>query len=73
MSNLFKRFQRLIAAPPLLVGDVLSVDDEMVTVEEPGGGRHVVRGDATVGQRVFFRAGVIEGTAPDLPYGEIDV
>lgn len=73
MSNLFKRFQRLLAAPPLLVGEVLAFEDGVAVVEEPGGGRHNVRGDVTVGDRVFFRAGVVEGPAPTLPYEEITV
>lgn len=73
MSNLFKRFQRLVAGPPLLVGEVIDETDELLTVEEPGGGRHVVRGTATVGSRVFFRGAVVEGPAPDLPVVEIEV
>ena len=73
MSNLFKRFQRLIAAPPLMVGDVLSVDDGVAIVEEPGGARHTVRGDVTVGDRVFFRAGAVEGPAPALPVDFVEV
>ncbi len=73
MSNLFTRFKKLLAAPPLLVGDVLSVDGGVATVEGPGGGRYTARGDVTPGDRVFFRAGAVEGPAPDLTYVEIDV
>lgn len=72
-SNLFKRFQRLLRTPPLLVGEVLSVDNGVATIEEPGGGRQTARGDAAPGDRVFFRAGAIEGPAPDLTYVEIEV
>lgn len=67
MSNSFVRLKRLLAAAPLQVGDVTAVSGTAVTVGEPGGGVVVVRGPATVGQRVYFRDGVIEGLAPDLP------
>jgi len=46
---------------------VLSISGEVAAVELPGGGRLQARGQATVGQRVFVRDGVIEGAAPDLP------
>ena len=66
MSNSFVRLKRLLATAPLQVGNVTAVSGTAVTVEEPGGGIVVVRGAATVGQRVYFRDGVIEGLAPSL-------
>lgn len=65
--NLFKKFLDLIPDPPLLVGDVVAFADGVATIEEPGGGRSQARGTAAVGDRVFFRDGVIEGAAPALP------
>jgi hypothetical protein len=72
-ANLFKRFKDLMPEPPLLVGQVISVGGGIATIEEPGGGLNQARGAATVGQRVFFRDGVIEGVAPSLPLAEIEV
>lgn len=71
--NLFTRFLRLIPQPPLRIGDVTSVMSETVVVSEIGGGLVNVRGEARVGDRVFFRDGAIEGPAPDLPVEEITV
>lgn len=71
--NLFKKFRDLIPEPPLLVGDVVAYADGVATIEEPGGGLSNARGDATVGDRVFFRNGVIEGPAPSLPVELIEV
>lgn len=66
-NNLFRRLQNLLPTPLLLVGDVVSVSDGTAKVQEPGGGVTLVRGTASVGQRVYFRDGVIEGLAPSLP------
>lgn len=72
-TNLFARFLKLIPTAPLLVGEVVDITDGSVTVETLGGGRQVVRGEAAVADKVYFRGGVIEGPAPDLPYYEIEV
>lgn len=72
--NLFKRFQKLIPTYPLRVGTVLSVlDGSEVLIEEVGGAVLTVRGEASVGQRVYFRNSVIEGPAPNLPVEVIEV
>jgi hypothetical protein len=71
--NLYRRFQRLLRTPPLLVGDVLANDAGTATIELPGGGRIQARGDAQQGARVFVRGGVIEGEAPALPIEIIEV
>ena len=73
MSNLFKRFQKLIPTYPLRVGDVIAYADGVATIEEMGG-IATARGEATVGDRVFFRNGVIESnSAPVLTIEIIEV
>ena len=72
MSNLFKRFQDLIPTYPLRVGDVTAYADGVATIQEMGGVAKA-RGEATVGDRVFFRNGAIEGPAPDLTIEIIEV
>lgn len=73
--NLYKQFKALIPDAPLLIGDVVADMGGVYVIEEPGGGRSQARGNAlfAVGDRVFFRDGLIEGTAPDLPVELIDV
>lgn len=73
MLNPYRQLLALIPNPPLLVGDVVAVADGVATIEEPGGGRSQARGNTTVGARVFFRDGVIEGPAPTLPVELIEV
>lgn len=72
MSNLFKRFQALIPTYPLRVGDVIAYDDGVATIQEQSGVA-TARGEAIVGDRVFFRNGAIEGPAPDLTIEIIEV
>ena len=72
MSNLFKRFKALIPTYPLRVGDVIAYDDGVATIQEQSGVANA-RGEATVGDRVFFRNGAIEGPAPDLTIEIIEV
>lgn len=67
MRNLYKAFLDLIPDPALQTGTVTSVSNNIALVELPGGGEIKARGDATVGQKVFVRGGVIEGQAPNLP------
>ncbi len=66
MSNLYKAFAELFAQDPLWVGEVVATNSLGSTVELPDGSRINVRGTATVGSKVFVRAGVIEGPAPDV-------
>ena len=70
--NLFKRFERLLPRNPLRVAEVVSVDGTEVLVEEVGGVRFQVRGEANVGDRVYIRNQVIEGPAPNLPLEVIE-
>ena len=72
MSNLFKRFQLLIPTHPLRVGDVIAYSNGVATIQEQGGVA-TARGEAIVGDRVFFRNGAIEGPAPDLTIEIIEV
>jgi uncharacterized protein YijF (DUF1287 family) len=73
MFNPYKRLLALIPNAPLQVGDVIDYDDGVATIELPGGGIAQARGTTTVGARVFFRDGVVEGTAPDLPIEVIEL
>lgn len=72
-TNLFAQFRRLLPASPLLVGEVISSGSGAVVVELPGGDRVTVRGEATVGTAVFVRAGAVEGPAPMLSGGTIEI
>jgi len=73
MRNLYKALKELLPAPAVQVGTVVAYAGGVATIELPGGGTDQARGDADVGQRVFFRAGAIEGLAPDLPVVTVDV
>lgn len=68
MPNAYREFMALMPDQPLEVGDVTAIAGGVATVTLPGGGVIHARGEATVGQRVFVRAGVIEGVAPTLTY-----
>lgn len=72
-TNLFTRFQKLLRQPPRRVGDVIAYDAGVALIEEAGGGQVQAIGETTVGARVFFRDGVIEGPAPDLTVEIIEV
>lgn len=71
--NLFKQFLGLLPPRPLEVGTVISTAGGMATIELPGGGILQARGDASAGQRVFVRDGLIEGLAPGLTHIEGEV
>ncbi|MGY4106803.1 hypothetical protein [Aeromonas encheleia] len=73
--NLFKRFMELVpGADPLLVGTVTATTSTSTTLEALGGGVVVVRGGGVaIGQKAFYQAGAIVGSAPDLPTYEIEV
>ena len=72
-TNLWKRLKQLLPEDPLLVGTVDSVSTYGAVVELPDGSMVSVRGDATVGQKVFIRGGVIEGLAPSLATSLIEI
>lgn len=68
LFNPWKALQGLVAGQPQQIGDVIDVVGTLATIELPGGALAQARGDnPTIGQRVFFKDGVIEGEAPSLP------
>lgn len=73
MANLYAEFRRLIPVAPLQVGEVVATYTGGATVALQGGGTLRVRGQATVGDRVYLRDGVIESQAPTLTLVEIEV
>ena len=74
MRNLFREFLDLLPPRPLEVGEVSGFDaGGQAVVTLPGGGTLIARGEATLGQRVFVRDGVIEGPAPELEWIEGEV
>lgn len=73
MRNPYQLLRDLLPDPPLQVGTVSAFANGVATVVTPGGGLTTARGDATVGDRVFFRNDLIEGVAPNLPIELIDV
>lgn len=72
-TNLWKRLKEVLPDEPLLIGEVIAVTSYGANVELPDGSNIAVRGDAQVGQKVFVRAGVIEGQAPALSVVEIEI
>ncbi len=73
MPNLLAQFRSLLPGAPLQVGNVLSIDGGVSVIELPDGSTISARGQATIGQRVFVRDSVIEGTAPTLLVEVIDI
>lgn len=71
--NLYKKLKSILPDPPLLVGDVAAFDDGTAIIDLPDGGQVTARGAATVGDRVFVRDGLIEGSAPALSVELIEV
>ena len=72
--NLYRQLRELLPEPALTVATVASTHtDGTVTVTYPGGAQQRVRGDSTVGQNVFVRAGQVEGQAPNLDSVTIEV
>lgn len=68
MPNAYREFMALMPDQPLEVGEVTAVTGGVATVTLPGGGVIQARGAASIGQRVFVRAGAIEGEASTLTY-----
>lgn len=68
MTNIYRQFLDLIPKEPRQVGEVSAIINGVAIVDLMGGGQVQAVGDATIGQRVFVRAGAIEGPAPTLTY-----
>ena len=66
-DNLFSQFRRLVAGPPRLYGEVVATAGDLATIQLPDGSLVQALGTASIGQRVFLRAGVVEASAPALP------
>ncbi len=72
MLNPYKRLIELLPQYPRLIGTVIAVDGGEVLLEQMNGGTVRAVGDGlTIGDKVFFRNGAVEGPAPDLP--EVDI
>jgi hypothetical protein len=73
-TNVYRALLELLPEAPLLIATVATVNaDGTRTIAFPGGGSQQARGEATAGQRVFVRDGLIEGLAPALTPLTIDV
>jgi hypothetical protein len=66
MANLYSVFKALLPETPLLVGVVYSIQAGGCYVTLPSGGRVLAKGEATIGQTVFVKDGIIQGIAPSL-------
>lgn len=73
MPNPYRVFKDLLPESPLLIGTVASSSGDVHVVTLIDGGMLTVRGEGTLGQRVFIRDGVIEGTAPSLTAEVIEI
>lgn len=70
---MFKQLQSLINQPKRIV-TITSVNAEgTCTVESLSGHTSTVIGTGTVGQMVYIQDGRVLGTAPSLPYFELEV
>lgn len=73
MANTYRALVDLLPQRPLLVGDVTALDGDLRVITLPGGTTLRARGDASVGDHVFVRDGVIEGSAPALTVVFVEV
>jgi hypothetical protein len=74
MRNPYTALLRILPQRPLLIGVVESVGSGDALVEILGSGAKIrALGAATVGQRVFVQGGVIQSTAPSLPFYAVTV
>ncbi len=71
--NLYSRLRALFFDDRLEVGSVTATEPGRVTVALPDGSTVSVIGEATVGDRVYIRGGVIEGMAPALTVVDITI
>lgn len=73
-TNLYRQLRELLPEPALTVATVATTHaDGTCTVTYPGGSQQRVRGIGAAEQKVFVRAGQIEGQAPALASVTIEV
>lgn len=75
MSNLFVQFLDLIPKTPRQVATIVSGADGFYTAQLLTGQLIQVKSQSTfaLNAKVFVKDGIIETTAPDLPFIEIEV
>jgi hypothetical protein len=71
--NPYKRLQQLVAGPGTDVGEVVSVETDGAIIELVSGAQIRAQGDATLGDWVYVKGGVIQGPAPPLQGTVIEV
>jgi len=71
--NIYKQLLGILPVARTDVGTVVGLYTDGCRVELQGGGYVRVKGEATVGQRVFIKDGIIVSTAPTLSGVEIDI
>jgi len=72
-ANVWTAFNSLMPRDPLLVGGIASTDGNVSVINLLDGGVVSVRGTGTIGNKVYIRAGRIEGPAPTMAQNEIVV
>jgi len=74
MANIYKALLGLLPGNPLLVGTVVAASGDELRIELPDEALATARGVYSVGDTVRFRpGGAVAGTAPALPFVEIEV
>ncbi|WP_197339981.1 hypothetical protein [Ralstonia solanacearum] len=74
MPNLWRQFEELLPASPVLVGTVVTRHlDGTVTIQLLGGGLVRATGAGEPDQRLFVRGTEVIGPAPTLPSVEIEI
>lgn len=71
--NAYRTLLNLMPSPRLLVGEVVAYSSGVADIELPDGSVMQARGEVTVGDRVFFRNGLIEAPASTLTDESIEV
>lgn len=71
--NIYKRLRGILPVARTDVGTVVSLYTDGCRVELQGGGYVRVKGEATVGSKVFIKDGQVVSVAPDLTGVEIEV
>ena len=71
--NIYAKLKALFPDSPLVVATVTSISGDVAFCTLPDGAVIQARGAASVGDQVFVRDGVIEGTATTLPTVTIEV